>query len=168
MTAAPVCVLYTQDPDLLRRVRAFLRTITQVRHVQEPERLDSVLYQSAPALLLIDLRARESSELLDQVKAEWPDVLITALGTPRSEPLREAEDSGIYAAEDLELDRRHFQALVVRAIDHLRVLEENRDLREEQSTVAAPERVAENGTGSGTLFVVLHSPAPVCPGIPPV
>ena len=60
----------------------------------------------------IDLRAKEARDLLDQVQKEWPEVLIMALGTPRSEPLREAEQSGIYAAEDLQLDRRRFQALV--------------------------------------------------------
>jgi PAS domain S-box-containing protein len=136
MTAPPVCVLYTQDPDLVRRVNAFLRVITQVRHVEDPARLEAVLHQSAPALLILDLRARESRELLEQLPREWPEILIIALGTLRSEPLRDAEQSGIYAAEDLELDRRRFQALVVRAIDHLHLLEENRELKDEYSSAS--------------------------------
>ena len=53
-----------------------------------------------------------------------------ALGTLRSEPLREVEHSGIYAAEDLQVDRRRLQGLVSRGFDHLRVLQENRDLRD--------------------------------------
>src|SRR6266446_2548800 len=133
MIAPPVCILYTQDSELFRRLNAFLRAISQVRHVEDPDRLDAVLQQTAPALLTIDLRAKESRELLDQVQQEWPQVLIIALGTVRSEPLRDAEQAGIYAAEDLQLDRRRFQALVGRAFDYLRVTEENRDLREEST-----------------------------------
>lgn len=134
MTSPPVCVLYTQDPDLVRRVKAYLRTMAQVRHVVNADRLDAVLQQSSPAVCIVDLRAKESYELLDQIQKEWPNVVVTALGTRRSEPLREAEQSGIYAAEDLQLDRRRFQALIARAFDYLKILQENQALRETRST----------------------------------
>jgi len=139
MNAPPVCILYTQDADLVRRIKAFLRVVAQVRHVAEADRLDAVLQQASPALLLVDLRARDARDLRDQIQKEWPEVLIAALGTPRSEPLREAEQSGIYAAEDLQLDRRRFQALIARGFDHLRLMQENRELREQTSLVMAPE-----------------------------
>ena len=87
----------------------------------------------------MDLRAKDARDLLEQVQKEWPEVLIIALGTPRSEPLREAEQSGIYAAEDLQLDRRRFQALVGRGFDHLRLMQENRELREQSSLIPIPE-----------------------------
>src|SRR5713101_3733393 len=135
MMPPPVCILYTQDPDLVRRVKAFLRTIAQTRHVSDTSRLDAVLQQSNPALLIMDLRAKESRDLLDQIQKDWPEVLIIALGIARSEPLREAEQSGIYAADDLQLDRPHFQALVGRGFDYLKVLQDNRELREESSGV---------------------------------
>lgn len=135
MTPPPVCVLYTQDPDLSRRIEAFLRATAQVRHVTEPNRLDAVLQQVGPALLIMDLRARESGDLIEQIQNEWPDILIIALGMLHSAPLREAEQLGIYAAEDLQLDRRRFHALVDRAFDYLKALQENRDLRE-TSTIA--------------------------------
>jgi len=138
MNLQPLAVLYSQDAELARRVKAFLRTMAQVRHVADADRLDAVLQQTGPALLLIDLRAKESRELLDQIQKEWPEVLITALGTARSEPLREAEESGIYAAEDLQLDCGRFQALVGRAFDLLRVMQENRELRDESSREALP------------------------------
>lgn len=141
MIAPPVCVLYSQDPDLVRRVKAFVRTLAEIRHVPDPSRLDAVLEQSGPALLLLDLRAREGRDLLPQLQKDWPNVLIIALGTMRSEPFRDAEQSGIYAAEDLQLDRRRFQALLGRAFDHLRLREENRDLREESTFLAAAEPV---------------------------
>src|SRR6266404_78772 len=133
MMSPPVCILYTQDPDLVRRVKAFLRTIAQTRHVSDTSRLDAVLQQSNPALLIMDLRAKKSRDLLDQIQRDWPEVLIIALGMARSEPLREAEQSGIYAADNLQLDRPHFQALVGRALDYLRVLQDNRELHEESS-----------------------------------
>ena len=137
MTVQPACILYTQDPDLVRRVKAFLRSIAPLRHVVDADRLEAVLHQVAPALLVIDLRAKESRDLLEQINRDWSDILIVALGTLRSEPLREADNLGIYAAEDIELDRRRFQALVLRAMDHLRVLEENRELKEERSPAPA-------------------------------
>jgi PAS domain S-box-containing protein len=142
MTPPSVCVLYTQDPDLSRRVKAFLRATAQVRHVAEPDRLDAVLQQVGPALLIMDLRAKESRDLIEQIQNEWPEILIIALGTPRSEPLREAEQSGVYAAEDLQLDRRRFHALIGRAFDYLKALQENRDLRETFTTapLAQPQR----------------------------
>ena len=62
MMPSPVCILYTQDPDLVRRVKAFLRTIAQTRHVSDTSRLDAVLQQSNPALLIMDLRAKESRD----------------------------------------------------------------------------------------------------------
>src|SRR4029077_12857791 len=63
-------------------------------------------------------------------------MLIICLGIVKSDQLREAEQFGIYAAEDLELDRHHFQALVGRALDYLKILQENRDLRETSTSVS--------------------------------
>lgn len=139
MNPPAVCILYTQDVDFARRAKAFLRLLAQVRHVAELDRLDAVLQQSSPSVLLLDLRAKDARDLIGQIQHEWPEVLIVALGTPRSESLREAEQSGIYAAEDLQVDRRRFQALILRAFDHLRLLQENRELREQSGAHPAPE-----------------------------
>ncbi|MEY2559908.1 MAG: hypothetical protein QOG51_323 [Verrucomicrobiota bacterium] len=136
---SPICILYSQDADFIRRVKAFLSALAQVRHVNSADRLDSVLQQSSPALLLLDLRAKEARDLLDQIQAGFPDILIVALGTLRSEPLRDAEQSGVYAAEDLQIDRRRLQSLIARGFEHLRVLQENRDLREQAVVPFAPE-----------------------------
>src|SRR2546423_9766810 len=131
MSAAPVCILYTQDPDLVRRVKAYLRTMASVRHVTDPNRLEAVLQQKSPAVVLMDLRAKDCRALLDLLERDWVESLVVALGAPRSEPLREAEQSAIYAAEDLQLDRHRFQSLLGRAFDHLRLMQQNRDLREQ-------------------------------------
>ncbi len=148
MTLPPVCIVYSQDADLVRRVKAYLRTMAQVRHVGEAGRLEAVLEQTSPAVVLMDLRARECRELMEQLEQNWPDSLQIALGTPRSEPLRDAEQSGIYAAEDLQLERRRFQALVGRAFDYLKLLRQNRELRDEAQmpAVAAGPRPAMAAT----------------------
>jgi len=137
MISAPICILYSQDADFVRRIKAFAGALAQVRHVTAADRLDAVLQQTTPALLLLDLRAKEARDLLGQVQDAWPDVLIVAMGTPRSEPLRDADQAGVYAAEDLQIDRRRLQALISRGFEHLRVLQENRELREQQSIVPA-------------------------------
>ena len=139
MTLSPVCILYSQDADLLRRVKAFLRTMAQVRHVVEPDRLEAVLQQAAPAVVIMDLRAKECRELLEKLRQDWPDSLFIALGVARSEPLRDAEQSGIYAAEDLELERGRFQALMERAFDYLNLIQANRELRDTSRQPSPPD-----------------------------
>jgi PAS domain S-box-containing protein len=158
----PGCILYTQDSDLVRRMKAFLRAMAQVRHVAEADRLDAVLQQTGPAVIIMDLRAKDCRDLIDQVQKEWPEILIIALGIVKSDPLREAEQFGIYAAEDLELDRHHFQALIGRAFDYLKILQENRDLRETSASVsleATPTAGAVlAAAGSGPSLRLLRFP----------
>lgn len=139
MNAASVCILYTQDPDLARRSKAYLRSMALVRHVTDPNRLEAALQQNSPAVVLMDLRAKECGDLLEVLEQDWSESLVIALGAPRSEPLREAEQSGIYAAEDLQLERHRFQSLVGRAFDHLQLMQQNRDLRERSHQVSAAE-----------------------------
>lgn len=130
MTPSPFCIIYTQDAELVRRARAYLRAISQVRPVNDADRLYPVLQQTGPCVLLMDLRSKECRDLIDQIHHEQPEVLIIALGVAQSETLREAEQLGIYATEELGLDRRRFHALLARAFDFLKVSQENRDLRE--------------------------------------
>src|SRR5437763_13734937 len=140
MSAAFICVLYTPDADLARRVKAFLHAMALIRHVIDPNRMEAVQQQNSPAVILMDLRAKECRDLLEQLEQDWPEPLVIALGAPRSEPLREAEQSGIYAAEDLQLDRHRFQTLVGRAFDHLTIMQENRDLREQSHSRPSAEQ----------------------------
>ena len=155
MRMASICILYTQDSDLARRVKAFLRTMALVRHVTDPNRMEAALQQNSPAVILMDLRAKECRDLLEQLEQDWSESLVIALGALRSEPLREAEQSGIYAAEDLQLDRHRFQTLVGRAFDHLEIMQENRDLRE-QSHYGPP---AEQPRRSEPMLERAHAPS---------
>ncbi len=145
MTPVPVCILYTHDAELVRRARAYLRTMSQVRHVSDPDRLEPVLQQTGPSVLMMDLRSKECRELIDQIQNEQPDVLIIAFGVAQSETLREAEQFGVYAAEEIGLERRRFQALLGRALDYLKVSQENRDLRETSTLTPEVLRKGEIG-----------------------
>lgn len=141
MILPAICVIYSKDPDLVRRAKAYLRAMAEVRQVHDAGRIDIILQQSSPAVLVLDLRTRESLDLIRELSQSCPAALIVALGTPRSEPFREAEQAGVYAVEDFELERRSFQALFGRAFDHLRVSQEVRDLREEATAAASSSLV---------------------------
>lgn len=161
MILPAACILYTEDSDFVRRVRAYLRTLSPMQHVSEADRLDPVLGRNQPALLLFDLRSRESHDLLAQVRRQWPEIVIVGFGVLRSEPLRDAEQSGIYAVEDVNIERRQFQALVSRALDYLRVLEDNRALRAESAQAPAllGPAMADPAPGSnGASLAMLRFP----------
>ena len=50
MIPSPVCILYSQDADLVRRVKAFLSALAQVRHVSSPEDRKSTRLNSSHSL----------------------------------------------------------------------------------------------------------------------
>jgi PAS domain S-box-containing protein len=161
MTPPLTTIIYTQDAELVRRARAYLRSTSHVRHVSDPDRLDPVLHQTGPCVLLMDLRAKESRELISQIQNEHPAVLIIAMGVAQSETLLEAEQFGIYAAEELALERRPFQSLLGRAFDYLKILQENRDLRETSTMTAQvlPQREATiEPLDAGRAFPLLRFP----------
>ncbi len=72
MTPSHASILYTQDPDLSRRIKVYLRSFSQVRHVTEPQRLEPVLHQAGSAILIMDLRAREAAIFSSWCKANGP------------------------------------------------------------------------------------------------
>src|SRR5438874_13129945 len=151
MTPAPICILYTQDAELVRRTRAFLRNMSQLRHVNDPDRLESVLQQTGQSVLMMDLRSKECRELIDQIQNEQPEVLIIAFGVGQSETLREAEQFGIYAAEEIGLERRRFQALIGRAFDYMKISHENRNISETWAMM--PENLRKGESKQDTIEV---------------
>ncbi|HEY2341463.1 MAG TPA: ATP-binding protein [Chthoniobacteraceae bacterium] len=160
MILPAICIILSRDPELVRRAKAYLRPMAEVRWVEDPDRIDIVLRQASPAVLLVDLRARASGDLLRELSKNESEVLLIALGTPRSDPFREAEQAGIYATEDVNLERRSFQALFGRAFDHLRVRQEVRDLRDEMSAAASSQtsrrRSDPVAAGTGSTSPLLH------------
>ena len=102
MTPLPVCILYTRDPDVARRVRGALVTAVRVFEASDAATADSLMTQYGPAVWLADVRdGRGGEEVLDLMR-RWPDSVCVALGDRRSDPLRAVVRNGAFAAEDLD------------------------------------------------------------------
>ena len=150
----PVCVLYTQDAAVARRVKGFLKFVAMVRQVDQAFEMEAVCRQFSPALVLVDLFGESARELLPRLARSLPHSLFIALGAPRSDPVLEAEGLGVYAVEDLNLDRPRLQSLVTRALDHLRLARENRLLKQD---TAVGDPVVEPAPAPA----VQHGPLPL-------
>lgn len=139
MSTDSACLLYTRDAGLVRRLAAYLHTLdVSVQAESDPSAVERRVRAEGEALLFVDLRSDGASRLLGRLREEAPSVLAVALGHPRSDPMLEAESLGVYAAEDLQADDRRVQTLARQAVSQLRLLRENRMLRERASTAALP------------------------------
>ncbi|MBN2685057.1 MAG: PAS domain-containing protein [Pontiellaceae bacterium] len=130
MSTLPTSIIFTQETTLLQRFRGFLHSRSDILHVTEPEALELILHQYNSSLLFIDLCAPKGLQLIEKIRATFPAILIIALGAARSEPALRAAALNIYAVENPEPDRVRLQSLFDQAQSHLRLLNENRVLRE--------------------------------------
>ncbi len=158
MNILPSCVLFTQDEKLARRTQGYLRFLGKVHHVANGDRLDAVMHQSNPTVLIFDLTVPEGPSLLEYMIKRWPQSLVIVLGVPLSEPLLEVQRMGVYVAEDIELDRRRFQPMFERAVERLRLMQENQMLREEMTKAVKPQFYPPlpRPERSGTAFPLRH------------
>lgn len=140
MTGLPSCLLHTRDAALARRVRGFLSRIAAVRHADTLTKLENALERAGAAVLLLDVRAEGALDALPSILKTWPRTVVIALGAPGSDPVVDAESLGIYASEELEFERGRFQSLVGRALEHLRLRQENEALRRAATAPPAPAR----------------------------
>ncbi|MCC7300548.1 MAG: PAS domain-containing protein [Verrucomicrobia bacterium] len=138
MSALPVSIMYTQDGVLLQRIRGYLHARSAVRHICDPSELELSLHQHHDTLLFMDLRGAECMTVLPELIKEFPDIVIIALGAARSDPGLRAFAAGVYAIEQGEVDRLRLQTLFDQAQAHLRLLQENRVLKEGLHRNVAP------------------------------
>ncbi len=138
MSSLPVSIMYTQDGVLLQRIRGYLHSRSAVRHVGDPAEVEMLLQQHHDTLLFMDLRAADCQTLLPELIKGFPDIVIIALGAARSDPGLKAAAAGVYAIESGEVDRLRLQTLFDQAQSHLRLLQENRVLKETLQRPAAP------------------------------
>ncbi len=163
MNTLPSCLLYTQNSELADHVRGLLQLQVNVRHTDSAARLEMLLHQSGAVVLILDINADDCLNQIVTVQKRWSDTLIIVLGTLQADPIREAESLGVYAVEDCQLDRRRFQSLVMRALDHLALRQELRDIGEDraQQQAAAPSLVSplqrSERIASPRLFRLLSS-----------
>lgn len=132
MNLPPPLLIHTRDAELNRRLTAILKpahgdpycTSTRIDLENAASRLGS-------AVLILDLRLGEPRDFLPDFLKRFPSLCVIALGDPRSDPALVAESCGVYAIDELNIDRRRLQHLVARAIQHTEMQLENRHLRDE-------------------------------------
>lgn len=142
-----------------QRLTAFLEAEAQVLPVERVENLEAILPHAPYVLVVLDLRQNDSVKLLPRFRQEWPRAVVIVLGFPRTAPMLAAEEYGIYAAEDINADRKRIQGLLARAFDYARVLRENESLREKAArggTQAATEPGPRRPAGRNGLLPLQH------------
>ncbi len=131
MNSPATCIVYTQDSDFIARMDGYLKSIARMEHIHSTHRIERLLQQWGPTVLIVDLHSENARSIVHQVHKTYPQTILIALGIPRSEPMLEMEAAGIFAVEDVRIDRPRFQKLIVRALDHIKLTVENQILREE-------------------------------------
>lgn len=137
MSRLSVSLLYTRDATLARRLTGLLSQTTTLRTLETPAKLEAALERHRSAIVLADLRADRSVELIHDLTREHPERVVIALGTPGSDPSIECQSIGLYAVEQLDADRQRITSLVARALDHHKLHQENRALREDASRASS-------------------------------
>ncbi len=138
-TSVPACLLYTRDDALARRLAAYLHALDMpVQAEPDAATVERRARAEREALVFVDLRTDGATPLLTRLREDSPSVLAVALGHPRSDPMLEAEAFGVHAVEDLQSDDHRIQALTRQAVTHLRLLRDNRMLRERAASAPAP------------------------------
>lgn len=135
-TALPISILYTQDPVLLQRFRGYLYARADLQHVDDPDELEMLLHRHSSVLLFVDLCGNDCLRVIEEAQADFPYLLIVALGTARSDPALRAASMNVYAVEAVDPGRLRLQTLFDQAQAHLRLLNENRVLKENLQTVS--------------------------------
>jgi len=130
MNTPPVSLIYTQDSAILQRITGFLHARASILHFADAVALEQALHQNRSAVLFVDLCAADALQIISEKGKEFPEVLIIALGAVRSDPALMASSMGVYAVESPEMSRLRLQSLFEQAQAHLRLLKENRMLKE--------------------------------------
>ena len=146
MNPLPLCILYTQDTVLVRRIDGYLKFQAIVRHIDDPQRLEMSLRQHDPVLIFFDLRAYDTRTLLPMILKDFANSLVIALADMESTPAREARSMGVYAVESFDSERMNLQATVSQAQNHLRLMQENSILKETDTSTPVNQRMPETET----------------------
>ncbi len=140
MNEFPVSILYTRDDALATRLKGYLHDRSRVLAVCDPAELKLLLMTHSPVAFFADLRGTGCAPWLPAIKREFPEVVIIALGEPRSDPVRMVTEEGLYGTESPEAGRTRIQELFDQVQRYIHLLQENRILREERNSPPPTER----------------------------
>lgn len=131
MITSTACLLYSADLAWATKMTASLASLVVPRQMDTPARIQAELEQQQGRLLLLDLQTPDALDLLTLVSRTYPHAVVIAFGIPGSDPMLLAEQSEIYATEDVAVNRLRLNNLVHRALRHVALMAENRLLRQE-------------------------------------
>jgi len=102
-----------------------------LRAVSEPAQVASGLPPSEPVVVLVDVRSPAWRDVVEQVSQVRSDsAVVIAMGMPRTDPVLEAEERGVYAVADVAEEPQRLRILIGQALQHVELLRENRALKE--------------------------------------
>ena len=156
MSPLPTCVVFTRDAELTRRLEAYVGEWFGVRAVSELGQVTAELPPSEPVVVLVDVRSRAWRDVVEQVRQRRADTaVIVAMGVPRTDPMLEAEERGVYAVADVAEEPQRLRILIGQALRHVELLRENRALqaRVERGRLEEPaEKKDRPGDGGPNRF----------------
>ncbi len=130
MTERAHCVLFTTDAALARRLTAYAEPVAEVQLAANATAVKRALQQRPFGILMHDLQSPASVDLLRDVLGEWPHTLVIAIGNPRSDPVLEALDMGIYGTIAPDADNLSVELLLRQTSERQRLFQELQTLRE--------------------------------------
>lgn len=152
-------IVYSQDGPFCRTVTAYLETLARIVVSDTAQSLHLNVKQNPDSVIILDLCAERSVELLVFGREPFQHTAVVAVGDARSDPGLAARSSGVFSVESLE-DCIHLQMSVVNALSLVELKrtnsfldQQNRELRgaikahkERQTLELASERRIFLGT----------------------
>jgi nitrogen-specific signal transduction histidine kinase len=125
------CILYTQESQLLQRIKGLLALQSDVRHIDTSDDLILWTSQHPESVVLLDARGHEYDDLANELLYKKITPVVIVVGAERSEPLRFAESLGAYAVVPLQPELHAFKTLMRHAFEYAALSRQNRHLKEE-------------------------------------
>ncbi len=143
------CIVFSSDPDIIRRLQGSIGSMARLDVVSDPGTLKRLLSRTHPVLLWLDAHEVNGRDLLPTILKEWPATLIIVIGEPGSLPMLNAETTGVYAQMDANSEIRAFQAITRQALKHLELATELRMIHSQNRQPAVmPTAVTPKTTAS--------------------
>jgi nitrogen-specific signal transduction histidine kinase len=153
MKTPATSVLYSQDELLITRIMRLASDRCPISPLRTPTDLDHYFIQFEETILLADIRARGCLEILEEIKKTHPVTVLIIIGTPRSDPMLEAEWINPFATLPQEPERKSFQQLMRQAAECLNLRQKNEMLEQTLSSLhQGQSRPDARNTGPRSLF----------------
>jgi nitrogen-specific signal transduction histidine kinase len=117
MNARTICIGYTRDELLRRKLGGWLSERHVLTWAEDIEAVALSVQQHAASVLLLDLRVPQALELLEWLPKGRPSCVTICFAEGRSRPALLAEQLGVLEIQPLQPERKMLQAAVHRAAE---------------------------------------------------